>query len=67
MLSSLFTYRKRGGLHFLTIGRFGCSWYVRKRRPVRLPGTVSYPLRGAALARWQAQKAELCAMTRNDW
>ena len=31
------TYRKIGGLHFITIGRFGFTWYwSRKRRPMRV-------------------------------
>jgi len=29
------TYKKVGGLHFIKIGRFGCSFYVSKANPKR--------------------------------
>lgn len=27
----MFSYRKVGGLHFLRIGQFGCSFYVSRK------------------------------------
>jgi len=29
------SYRKVGGLHFIKVGRFGCSFYVSKATPKR--------------------------------
>ena len=38
-----FSYRKVGGLHFVKLGRFGCSFYVSRthRAPVTEPASVT--------------------------
>lgn len=44
-MKRLMNYRRHGGLHFITIGRFGMSWYVKRWKP-----TVKRPIEDA----WEA-------------
>lgn len=33
--TGMITFKKNGGIYFVKIGRFGCSFYIAKRKPAK--------------------------------
>lgn len=55
------TYKKVGGIHFMTLGRLGVNFYVKKAKPTKRDA-VSWSRRFAMFAMFAMSWADQCKL-----